>query len=68
MKITDPRLYYIDENYCTQNLMIKSLNVVSTLTSVNVYNVIRQNKIKVDSQFLLSPSLNYTLGLGDKAN
>ena len=65
MKITHPRLYYIDENYCTQNLMIKSLNVVSTLTSVNV---IRQNKIKVDSQFLLSPSLNYTLGLGNKAN
>ena len=27
-----------------------------------------QNKIKVDSQFLLSPSPNYTLGLGDKAN
>ena len=48
--------------------MIKSLNVVSTLTSVNVQNVIRKNKIKVDSQFLLSPSLNYTLGLGDKAN
>lgn len=28
MQITDPRLYYIDENYCIRNLMTKSLKIM----------------------------------------